>query len=257
VEQEEKRSGKNAMTEQEWLESHNPLQMLNSIRGRVSNNVEFNLHLRLSSADRTPPDFARGKFSDRKARLCAVAACRTLWTQMTELASRNAVEVSESFADEQASNSDLHAAGKKLDAATRSKLRAKARYPALWAGAWDAARSAVRIGDWDSAVLCHFAAQGGVGSSSSNNANLRLCHLLRDIFGNPFHPVTIDSRWLTSTVSELADAIYAERAFDRMSILADALMDAGCDSDEIIQHCRGPGPHVRGCWIVDLLLGKE
>ncbi|MCE9531608.1 MAG: hypothetical protein K8T89_10870 [Planctomycetes bacterium] len=77
------------------------------------------------------------------------------------------------------------------------------------------------------------------------------------IFGNPFRPVTIDPRWLTSTVVDLAAAIYEEHAFDRLPILADALMDAGCDSDEIIHHCRGDGPHVRGCWVVDLLLGKE
>jgi hypothetical protein len=80
---------------------------------------------------------------------------------------------------------------------------------------------------------------------------------LRDIFGNPFRPVALDPRWLTSTVLDLGNVIYQERAFDRMPILADALMDAGCDSDEIIIHCRDDGPHVRGCWVVDLLLAKE
>ncbi|MCE9530975.1 MAG: hypothetical protein K8T89_07610 [Planctomycetes bacterium] len=77
-----------------------------------------------------------------------------------------------------------------------------------------------------------------------------------DIVGNPFRPVTIDPRWLTSNVVDLALAIYEDRAFDRMPILADALMDAGCDSDEIIHHCRGVGPHVRGCWVLDSILGK-
>ncbi|MCE9530621.1 MAG: hypothetical protein K8T89_05755 [Planctomycetes bacterium] len=80
---------------------------------------------------------------------------------------------------------------------------------------------------------------------------------MREIFGNPFRPVTIDPRWQTSNVIDLATAIYTDRAFDRMPILADALMDAGCDNDEIIHHCRGDGPHVRGCWVVDLILGKE
>jgi len=83
------------------------------------------------------------------------------------------------------------------------------------------------------------------------------CHLLRDIFGNPFRPVTPDSTWLTSNVTALAQAIYDERAFDRMPILADALEDAGCTNQEILAHCRGVGAHVRGCWVVDLLLGKE
>jgi hypothetical protein len=81
--------------------------------------------------------------------------------------------------------------------------------------------------------------------------------LIRDIFGNPFRPATLDPRWLTSTVIDLARTIYEERVWERMPILADALMDAGCDSDEIINHCRGPGPHVRGCWVVDLLTGRE
>jgi len=83
------------------------------------------------------------------------------------------------------------------------------------------------------------------------------CDLLRDIFGNPFRPVTPDPRWLTSTVIDLARTIYEERQWERMPILADALMDAGCDSEEVINHCRGPGPHVRGCFVVDLLLGKS
>jgi hypothetical protein len=81
--------------------------------------------------------------------------------------------------------------------------------------------------------------------------------LVREIFGNPFHPVTLHQTWLTSDVLLLARGIYKERAFDRMPILADALQDAGCDSNDILSHCRGPGPHVRGCWVVDLVLGKE
>jgi hypothetical protein len=82
-------------------------------------------------------------------------------------------------------------------------------------------------------------------------------NLLRDIFGNPFRPVTLDPRWLSSTVLDLAHTLYDEPVFDRMPILADALMDAGCDSEEIINHCRGTGPHARGCWVVDLILRKE
>jgi hypothetical protein len=80
--------------------------------------------------------------------------------------------------------------------------------------------------------------------------------LVEDIFGNPFRPAAVDPSWLTSTVVALARGIYEERAFDRMPILADALQDAGCDNDDVLNHCRGPGPHVRGCWVVDLVLGK-
>jgi hypothetical protein len=80
--------------------------------------------------------------------------------------------------------------------------------------------------------------------------------IMRDIVGNPFRTMTIDPAWLTSTVLTLAQGIYAERAFDRLPILADALQDAGCENADMLGHCRGPGPHVRGCWVVDLILGK-
>jgi len=90
-----------------------------------------------------------------------------------------------------------------------------------------------------------------------NSEYAALAALLRDIFGNPFRPVTFAPRWLTSNVVNLASAIYQERAFDRMPILADALVDSGCENETIVAHCLGERPHVRGCWVVDLLLGKE
>jgi hypothetical protein len=81
--------------------------------------------------------------------------------------------------------------------------------------------------------------------------------LLRDIFGNPFRRVVFDSAWRTSTAVAIAKGMYESRDFGAMPILADALQDAGCDNDDVLSHCRGPGPHVRGCWVVDLVLGKE
>jgi hypothetical protein len=89
--------------------------------------------------------------------------------------------------------------------------------------------------------------------------------LLRDIFGNPFRPPALDPAWLSwhdGTVPKLAQAIYKGHALpsghlNDLPILADALEDAGCSDAHILAHCRGEGPHVRGCWVVDLLLGKE
>jgi hypothetical protein len=85
--------------------------------------------------------------------------------------------------------------------------------------------------------------------------------LLHDIFGPlPFRLVAADPTWMSwngGTVVKLARGIYDDRAFDRLPILADALTEAGCDNADILAHCRQPGPHVRGCWVVDLLLGKE
>ncbi|MCE9566335.1 MAG: hypothetical protein K8U57_30290 [Planctomycetes bacterium] len=82
--------------------------------------------------------------------------------------------------------------------------------------------------------------------------------MFREIFGNPFRPVTADPAWLTSDVVALATGIYSDRDFSAMPILADALQDAGCDSEDILNHLRDPNvTHVRGCWALDLVLGKE
>ena len=82
--------------------------------------------------------------------------------------------------------------------------------------------------------------------------------LLRDIVGNPFRPATFDPAWRTSTVVALARQMYDSRDFTAMPILADALQDAGCTSDAILGHCRDAhATHVRGCWVVDLVLGKS
>jgi hypothetical protein len=83
---------------------------------------------------------------------------------------------------------------------------------------------------------------------------------LRCIFGNPFRPVSLAPgllQWEGATIVKIAQAITEERTFERLPILADALEDAGCSDAAILDHLRGPGPHVRGCWVVDLLLGKN
>jgi hypothetical protein len=80
---------------------------------------------------------------------------------------------------------------------------------------------------------------------------------LRDIFGNPFRPVSFPPVWRTDTAIALARNMYESRDFSAMPILADALQDAGCDSAAILDHCRSAEQlHVRGCWVVDLVLGK-
>jgi len=83
------------------------------------------------------------------------------------------------------------------------------------------------------------------------------CNVVRDLFGNPFRPISADATWLSATVRSVATAIYDERAFDRLPILADALEDAGCENVDILNHCRQPAVHARGCWVVDTLLGKD
>jgi hypothetical protein len=85
--------------------------------------------------------------------------------------------------------------------------------------------------------------------------------LLRDVLGPlPFRPVALSPlarHWNDGTAVRLAEAIYQERAFDRLPVLADALEEAGCSNPEILAHYRAAGPHARGCWVVDLVLAKE
>ncbi|MBN9120840.1 MAG: hypothetical protein J0I06_17100 [Planctomycetes bacterium] len=81
--------------------------------------------------------------------------------------------------------------------------------------------------------------------------------MFHDIFGEPLRSVVFSSSWRTDTAVALARQMYESREFGAMPILADALQDAGCTNEDVLAHGRGPGPHVRGCWVVDLVLGKE
>jgi hypothetical protein len=115
------------------------------------------------------------------------------------------------------------------------------------------------------ARLARFAADPALDRNLAEQAVWRLTlarrcvlsGLVRDVFGNPFRPVAFDPAWRTADTLGLARAIHEDRAFDRLPFLSDALMDAGCDEEQVIEHCRGDGPHVRGCWVVDLVLGRE
>ncbi len=100
--------------------------------------------------------------------------------------------------------------------------------------------------------------QVGVVGSNGDEQFAHQAHLLREIFGNPFAYPFFKPKWRTTDVMLLAQGIYDAKAFDRMPILADALQDAGCDSDDILNHGRDTAlAHVRGCWVVDAVLGKE
>jgi hypothetical protein len=107
------------------------------------------------------------------------------------------------------------------------------------------------IDAWDRTI--GVSTQSGSGFAT---AGARQSAFLREIFGNPFRPVECAPSWLTLDVVALAQGIYADRAFDRMPILADALQDAGCMNEDVLSHCRDAAlTHARGCWVVDLLLG--
>jgi hypothetical protein len=208
------------MTEAEWLASNDPTQML---------------------------EFLHGKASDRKLRLFAVACCRRIWNLLDTIG-RKAVEVSEQFADGLASPSVLMSTE---NLAWWGADGLNYEEDPVWNAGW-AAHAALEGGQADTERLAA-QASGREGEPSIQAG------LLRCIIGNHFRPVTVESFWLSwnnGTVPKIAKSIYDERAFDRLPILADALEDAGCADLDILTHCRQPGEHVRGCWVIDLLLGK-
>ena len=221
------------MTEEEWLTCTDPQLML---------------------------AFLRGKASDRKLRLFAVAWGYDVRPQMLDRCSREADATAERYADGLAGYEYLLAAFRRAQEAWNAievirggrhgkGIRAGKQYLASKQAA-EVARNAADPG-WSRRIAPRL--------SWRLNAATRyaLSGYLRDIIGSPFRPVTIDPNWVTSTVVGLASAIYDDRAFDRLPILADALEEAGCDSPDVLTHLRGDGPHVRGCWAVDLVLGKE
>ncbi|MDB5306924.1 MAG: hypothetical protein JWO38_1126 [Gemmataceae bacterium] len=125
---------------------------------------------------------------------------------------------------------------------------------------------------WDTLLIAHREARAGVGGprragleddeAGSHRAESAAVwqagmQYLKELLNNPIRPLAVEPTWLTPTVLSLAEAVYADRTLDRLPILADALQDAGCENPDLLTHLRGEGPHVRGCWAVDLLLGKE
>jgi hypothetical protein len=239
------------MTEAEWLACDDPRPMLALLGSRET----F-----LTRAGR------------RKMRLYACACCRGIWHLLTDERSRHAVVVAEDHADgaatlEQLWLADL-AAGKAADAAAGPSRSVE--YHGRMAACAAATRCITR--KWGAVLAAKEAAlarqkAAGRGRQDAWTASQVqpeerrwLASLLRDLFGNPFREVKPDPAWLAwndRTVHALARAVYDERAFDRLPVLTDALEEAGCDNAGILAHCRGPGPHVRGCWVVDLILGKE
>jgi hypothetical protein len=179
-------------------------------------------------------EFLRGQASERKLRLFAVACSRHIWCRIDAFG-RVAVDVAERFADGLATPEQLRAARLACQGAGgQAAWYAAASNPAI------AARNAAR------------SAQAGAGCEADEL--LGQASLVREIFGNPFRLVSLDPSCLTSGAFTLAREIYEQRAFARMHELADALEKAGGDDLEILRHCRGPGPHVRGCWALELVL---
>jgi hypothetical protein len=203
--------------------------------------------------------FIWNRISTRKLRLFACALCRIQSTVLSEKRFLTPVEIGERYADGVVSQEERQAAWKAINL-FREEVVAEGDLEKAAAGR-DAARclevSKNRIVGLQY-LLEDWLSRGVHGAPCWEHSEA--CQVLRDILGNPFQSVSADLAWLTwngGTVVKVAEAIYAERAFDRLPILADALEDAGCTDRAILDHLRGPGPHTRGCFALDLVLEKS
>lgn len=187
------------------------------------------------------------KASERKLRLFACACCRRNWPSLSDARSRRAVETAEAFADGGCRNWEREAAHVSAMVAARGALPGPETQAAI-----QAARAIQR--SFNVLVAQTFAAETVEPADRA-----ALCHLIRDLFDNPFRPAIIDTAWLAwndATVVNLARGIYDERRWSGLPILADALEEAGCADPILLAHCRQPGTHQRGCWLVDGILGR-
>ena len=203
---------------------------------------------------------ADGKLSDRKARLFAVACCRRVWHLLTDERSREAVEVAERHADRSAGEGERASAEAEARKAARAASGGPLWYPAR--AARMAVAALVPIPEVVRYTLVDFPRRlDEIRAGERGQAEI-----LRDLCGNPFRPASpIDPAWLAwegGVVRRLAEAAYEERVMpggtldrERLAVLADALEEAGADAG-LIEHLRGPWPHVRGCFVIDSLTGR-
>jgi hypothetical protein len=222
------------MTEEEWVTAVDPHEMVYSWP-KNSNSGE--------------------SLSTRKLYLIAVAVCRTIQHLFQHDWHRLALVAAEEIADAPSQEDSVRVALRELH--EESGLPSHPHNPEIDYAAWG---TAIPHEMWEAVagVLTNVRRALDAARHESQPFQPQPASLIRDIVGNPFRPVTFDPSWRTSTASALARQMYDSRDFAIMPILADALQDAGCDNDDILSHCRDPqGTHVRGCWVVDLVLGKS
>jgi hypothetical protein len=230
------------MTDLEWDDSADPLAM-----------IRFVAH------------YERAAWVGRKLRLFAAATCRLVWAHMPDWRSREAVEEAERVVSRSVRRARLAALcdiandvwsvplGRErywFDEAPADARRARGdlRLEAVVAG-----RAAASCADPDDPVR---AATETVAALGPLVGPAELAGLLREVCGNPLRRPAA-RRWWSQDVRALARTMENERAFARLPILGDALMDAGCDDGEVIRHCQGTAAHALGCWVIDLALGRE
>lgn len=243
------------MNEVEWNEANQPQAMLAFLQDRVC-------------------------ASDRKLRLFGCACVRRVWHLLKDGRSRAAVEAAERYCDgadtaTELARLDLPA----WDAANEAHDTAELHDhdPSPGSARWDLAHAASAAGELSVAEIglaakeAATAVMNAVGRSGEDEGSYEQsvqhswdaecaaqAALLRCIIGPlPFRAVSLDPAWQTPAVQGLAQRIYTDRSFERMAELADLLQEAGSGDAEMLAHLRGAAPHVRGCWALDLILGKQ
>ncbi|MDB5310205.1 MAG: hypothetical protein JWO38_4407 [Gemmataceae bacterium] len=229
------------MTEVDWHSGTRPTAMLLAVRDLVS---------------------------PRKVVLFGCACCRRIWSRLGP-ADRKAVEQAEAAADDPAAFREFLARlePERVAALAVAGLLAQPVDDALTSLLETQTALRLRLdGDrgWGIGSLAFEAARLAVEGEPEARRQVARAReeveqaaLAREVFGNPFHPPAVEASWSTPPVVALARQVYETRDFGPMPILADALQDAGCENADVLGHCRSDGPHVRGCWVVDLVLGNS
>jgi hypothetical protein len=244
------------MTEAEWLACDDPRTLIRAVclwKGHTF--AELGRFLGLLRQNKT----------ERRYRLLACGCMRQAWHLVAGAHGREAVELAEQYADGKATLNDLAAARAIIqESADAGVLERFAHAMPVELLTVRPATAGVGVTKRDAMVAAYSAASEASELLMAEclddvrRPGFLLSSVIRDIFGNPFRPVTFSPAWRTGTAVALARQMYESREFGATPILADALQDAGCDNDDVLNHCRDPhATHVRGCWVVDSVLGKE
>jgi hypothetical protein len=249
-----------AVTEAEWMASGNIRSMLRFVQGKP---VGF---LALVGWRRQPTV----QPGERRSRLFACACCRRIERLLVDKRLLQGVEAVEQHADGHGQREDLESVFAAVEQVYQETC--EPYDPNRYSAAAAAIRTLV---GWQPLQTDYGTLQPELMTVNLTREAVRRdenadrwaqsrehqvqCHLLRDIIGNPFHPVSLDPAWLTwrgGLLVSMAQRMYDSRDFSDMPVLADALEEAGCQDQDILGHCRSCGEHARGCWVVDLILGK-
>jgi hypothetical protein len=246
-----------ALTEEQWLECGESYVLLRHLQHHCL--------------------IGRARGGKRKLRLFAAGCCRQAWHLFDDERCRRAVEVVERLADAEATpeeQSEAMAGAQAVVQETNAEVgrlaaihRSREMTPERWAAASRrcvAGAAEMALMPWlVRGVQSVASSVTGALAMRTNPAvrpelDARQAELVRDLFGDPFCPApALEPAWRSETVLRVAQAIYTERRWTELPVLADALEEAGCSDAVLLAHCRGGGEHARGCWLVDLLLARE